>query len=172
VPSFETCPQRGWPTTSSASQTTSSYSWSYGGNTYTYTYTSTEGAPVITRVAGKTFESWPEMVDNVIPYIGGEEEKTQQEPLKIWGTMVDGKIQTAASPLITAQCIRVAASDGHMAAVSVAFEHKPSKDEILAAWKAYAGKPQHAKLPSAPRRRNSRARRGFSRTVNRPTSSC
>ena len=100
--------------------------------------------------AGKTFETWPEMVDNVIPYIGGEEQKSEQEPLKVWGTIVDGKIQAASTPVITAQCIRVPASDGHMAAVSVAFERKPSRDQILAAWKAYAGKPQHAKLPSAP----------------------
>ncbi|MBC7974373.1 MAG: aspartate-semialdehyde dehydrogenase [Myxococcales bacterium] len=101
--------------------------------------------------AGKTFESWPEMVDNVIPFIQGEEEKSEQEPLKIWGTIVDGKIQKAAGPLITAQCLRVPVSDGHMAAVSVAFERKPTKEQILSAWKEYAGKPQHAGLPSAPR---------------------
>ncbi len=101
--------------------------------------------------AGKTFESWPEMVDNVIPFIKGEEEKSEQEPLKIWGTIVDGKIQKAAGPLITAQCLRVPVSDGHMAAVSVAFERKPTKEQILSAWKEYAGKPQHAQLPSAPR---------------------
>jgi len=100
--------------------------------------------------AGKTFESWPEMVDNVIPFIGGEEEKSEREPLKIWGSIVDGKIQTASAPLITAQCLRVPVSDGHMAAVSVAFERKPPRDEILAAWKAFGGKPQQAGLPSAP----------------------
>ncbi|KAB2898558.1 MAG: aspartate-semialdehyde dehydrogenase [Kofleriaceae bacterium] len=100
--------------------------------------------------AGKTFESWPEMVDNVIPFIKGEEEKSEQEPLKIWGTINDGKIMTAAAPAITAQCIRVPVSDGHMAAVFVAFDKKPGKDEILAAWKAYRGRPQELKLPSAP----------------------
>jgi aspartate-semialdehyde dehydrogenase len=100
--------------------------------------------------AGKTFESWPEMVDNVIPFIKGEEEKSEQEPLKIWGKVEGGKITKATSPLITAQCIRVPASDGHMAAVFVSFDKKPSKEAMLSAWKEYAGKPQHAKLPSAP----------------------
>jgi aspartate-semialdehyde dehydrogenase len=100
--------------------------------------------------AGKTFESWPEMVDNVIPYIGGEEEKSEKEPLKIWGTIEGGKIVNAKAPLITAQCIRVPVTDGHMAAVFVSFDNKPSKEAILSAWKEYAGKPQHAKLPSAP----------------------
>ncbi|MFT3713511.1 MAG: aspartate-semialdehyde dehydrogenase [Archangium sp.] len=100
--------------------------------------------------AGKTFESWPEMVDNVIPFIKGEEEKSEQEPLKIWGQLVDGRITTATTPAITAQCIRVPVSDGHLAAVFVSFEKKPSREEILAAWKAYSGKPQALKLPSAP----------------------
>jgi aspartate-semialdehyde dehydrogenase len=100
--------------------------------------------------AGKTFESWPDMVDNVIPFIKGEEEKSEQEPLKIWGQINDGKIMTAASPVITAQCIRVPVSDGHMAAVFVAFDKKPSRDEILGAWKAYSGRPQQLQLPSAP----------------------
>jgi aspartate-semialdehyde dehydrogenase len=100
--------------------------------------------------AGKTFESWPEMVDNVIPFIKGEEEKSEQEPLKIWGKVVDGRIVTATAPAITAQCIRVPVSDGHMAAVFVAFDKKPSRDEILAAWKEASGKPQALKLPSAP----------------------
>ncbi|MGE0395701.1 MAG: aspartate-semialdehyde dehydrogenase [Kofleriaceae bacterium] len=100
--------------------------------------------------AGKTFESWPEMVDNVIPYIGGEEEKSEKEPLKIWGRIEGGKIVNATAPQITAQCIRVPVSDGHMAAVFVSFDKKPSKEAILSAWKEYAGKPQHAKLPSAP----------------------
>jgi aspartate-semialdehyde dehydrogenase len=100
--------------------------------------------------AGKTFESWPEMVDNVIPFIKGEEEKSEQEPLKIWGSVVDGRIVTATAPAITAQCIRVPVSDGHMAAVFVAFEKKPSREEILAAWKATSGKPQKLSLPSAP----------------------
>jgi aspartate-semialdehyde dehydrogenase len=100
--------------------------------------------------AGKTFESWPEMVDNVIPFIKGEEEKSEQEPLKIWGRIVDGRIVNATAPAITAQCIRVPVSDGHMAAVFVAFDKKPSREEILAAWKEAAGKPQALKLPSAP----------------------
>ena len=101
--------------------------------------------------AGKTFESWPEMVDNVIPFIKGEEEKSEQEPMKIWGTLREGKIVPASAPMITAQCIRVPVSDGHMAAVFVAFESKPTKEQILAAWKEYAGKPQQLELPSAPR---------------------
>jgi aspartate-semialdehyde dehydrogenase len=100
--------------------------------------------------AGKTFESWPEMVDNVIPFIKGEEEKSEQEPLKIWGTIAGGKIQNATAPVITAQCLRVPVSDGHMAAVSVAFENKPSKDQILSAWKEFSGRPQQIGLPSAP----------------------
>lgn len=100
--------------------------------------------------AGKTFESWPEMVDNVIPFIKGEEEKSEQEPLKIWGSLVDGRIVNATAPAITAQCIRVPVSDGHLAAVFVAFERKPSREEILAAWKEASGKPQALKLPSAP----------------------
>lgn len=101
--------------------------------------------------AGKTFESWPEMVDNVIPYIGGEEEKSEQEPMKIWGRIDGGVIVNANSPVITAQCIRVAASDGHLAAVFVSFDKKPSKDEILAAWKEFSGIPQQKSLPSAPK---------------------
>jgi aspartate-semialdehyde dehydrogenase len=100
--------------------------------------------------AGKTLESWPEMVDNVIPFIKGEEEKSEQEPLKIWGTLQGGKITTATAPAITAQCLRVPVSDGHMAAVFVSFETKPSKEQMLAAWKEYAGRPQQLKLPSAP----------------------
>lgn len=100
--------------------------------------------------AGKTFESWPEMVDNVIPFIKGEEEKSEQEPLKVWGKVADGKIVNADKPLITAQCIRVPASDGHMAAVFASFERKPPRDEILAAWRDFTGKPQALKLPSAP----------------------
>ncbi|MFZ5444253.1 MAG: aspartate-semialdehyde dehydrogenase [Myxococcota bacterium] len=100
--------------------------------------------------AGKTFESWPEMVDNVIPFIKGEEEKSEQEPLKIWGTVADGKIVAAKTPTITAQCIRVPVSDGHLAAVFASFEKKPTKEEILAAWKAAEGKPQQLELPSAP----------------------
>ncbi len=100
--------------------------------------------------AGKTFREWPEMVDNIIPYIGGEEEKSEQEPLKIWGTVENGKIVKAEAPLIATQCIRVPVSDGHTAAVFVSFEKKPTKEEILAAWDAYEGVPQKLKLPSAP----------------------
>ena len=85
--------------------------------------------------AGKTFNEWPEMVDNVIPYIGGEEEKSENEPLKIWGEIKDGAIVPAASPVITTQCIRVPVSDGHTAAVFVKFDKKPSKEEILSSWK-------------------------------------
>jgi aspartate-semialdehyde dehydrogenase len=101
--------------------------------------------------AGKTFESWPEMIDNVIPFIKGEEEKSEQEPLKIWGSIREGKIVAATAPKISAQCIRVPVSDGHMAAVFVAFDKKPSRDQILSAWKEYAGKPQQLSLPSAPK---------------------
>lgn len=100
--------------------------------------------------AGKTFREWPEMVDNIIPYIGGEEEKSEQEPLKIWGTVENGKIVKAASPVITTQCIRVPVSDGHTSAVFVSFEKKPTKEEILAAWDSYEGVPQKLSLPSAP----------------------
>lgn len=100
--------------------------------------------------AGKTLTSWPEMVDNVIPFIKGEEEKSEREPLKIWGAVKDGKIEAATAPLITAQCIRVPVSDGHMAAVFVSFDKKPPRDEMLAAWKEFAGRPQQLKLPSAP----------------------
>jgi aspartate-semialdehyde dehydrogenase len=101
--------------------------------------------------AGKTFESWPEMVDNVIPFIKGEEEKSETEPLKVWGSIAGGKIHNATAPVITAQCIRVPVTDGHMAAVFVAFERKPSKEQILSAWKELSGKPQQLGLPSAPR---------------------
>lgn len=101
--------------------------------------------------AGKTFETWPEMIDNVIPFIKGEEEKSETEPLKIWGSISGGKIQTATTPAITAQCLRVPVTDGHMAAVFVAFERKPSKDQILSAWKEFGGKPQQLGLPSAPK---------------------
>ena len=101
--------------------------------------------------AGKTFQDWPEMIDNVIPYIGGEEEKSEQEPLRIWGAISDGAIVKAASPIITTQCIRVPVIDGHLAAVFVTFEKKPSKDEILECWKSFRGRPQELGLPSAPR---------------------
>ncbi|MBQ5841288.1 MAG: aspartate-semialdehyde dehydrogenase [Clostridia bacterium] len=100
--------------------------------------------------AGKTFERWPEMVDNVIPYIGGEEEKSEQEPLKIWGTMENGEIVPAKSPAFTAQCLRVPVTNGHFAAVFVRFENKPSKEEIISRWQSFSGRPQELKLPSAP----------------------
>lgn len=101
--------------------------------------------------AGKTFETWPEMLDNVIPYIGGEEEKSEKEPLKLWGKIENGIIKTADSPSITAQCIRVPASDGHMAAVFMSFEKKPTIEEILEKWKNFKGVPQELELPSAPK---------------------
>ena len=101
--------------------------------------------------AGKTFETWPEMVDNLIPYIGGEEEKSEQEPLKVWGTIQNGEIVKATSPLITTQCLRVPVSDGHTAAVFVTFENKPSKEEILQAWAEFKGEPQELELPHAPK---------------------
>ena len=100
--------------------------------------------------AGKTFREWPEMVGNVIPYIGGEEEKSEQEPLRIWGHIEDGKIVKAAAPVITTQCIRVPVIDGHMAAVFVEFEKKPAREEILEAWRSFRGRPQELGLPSAP----------------------
>ncbi len=100
--------------------------------------------------AGKTFKEWPEMIDNVIPYIGGEEEKSEQEPLKIWGHIENDAIVKAEGPLITTQCIRVPVSDGHTAAVFVKFENKPTKEEILEAWASYSGKAQELQLPSAP----------------------
>ena len=101
--------------------------------------------------AGKTFKDWPEMVDNVIPFIGGEEEKSEQEPLRIWGKVEDGVIKKADAPLITTQCIRVPVSDGHTAAVFVSFEKKPTKEEILKCWAEYKGEPQELGLPSAPK---------------------
>ena len=101
--------------------------------------------------AGKTFATWPEMVDNVIPYIGGEEEKSEQEPLKIWGHIEGNQIVPADSPAFTAQCLRVPVSDGHFAAVYCRFENKPSKEEILTAWKEFSGEPQRLALPSAPK---------------------
>ena len=100
--------------------------------------------------AGKTFKEWPEMIDNVIPFIGGEEEKSEQEPLRVWGKVENGEIVKADAPVITTQCIRVPVTDGHTAAVFVRFENKPSKEEILDAWKSFAGKPQELKLPHAP----------------------
>ena len=101
--------------------------------------------------AGKTFREWPEMIDNVIPYIGGEEEKSEQEPLKIWGKVENGEVVKADAPLITTQCIRVPVSDGHTAAVFVKFENKPAKEDIIKAWAEYQGKAQELELPSAPK---------------------
>ena len=100
--------------------------------------------------AGKTFNEWPEMIDNIIPFIGGEEEKSEQEPLRIWGKVENGEIVKATAPVITSQCIRVPVTDGHMAAVFVKFENKPEKDVILKRWKNFSGKPQELGLPSAP----------------------
>ena len=100
--------------------------------------------------AGKTFNEWPEMIDNLIPFIGGEEEKSEREPLRVWGKVEGGEIVPAKAPVITTQCLRVPVRDGHTAAVFVKFEKKPTKEEILAAWKNYKGKPQTLGLPSAP----------------------
>lgn len=100
--------------------------------------------------SGRTFASWPEIVDNVIPYIAGEEAKSEREPLKIWGKIVEGAIQPASVPNITTQCIRVPVSDGHLAAVFVKFAKKPSREEILDRWAAFEGEPQRLQLPSAP----------------------
>lgn len=101
--------------------------------------------------AGKTFETWPEMVDNLIPYIGGEEEKSEQEPLKVWGRIEGDQIVKASAPEITTQCLRVPVSDGHTAAVFVSFNNKPSKEEILRLWENFKGVPQELELPSAPK---------------------
>lgn len=101
--------------------------------------------------AGKNFETWPEMVDNLIPFIGGEEEKSEQEPLKVWGTIQGNEIVKAETPSITTQCLRVPVSDGHTAAVFVSFEQKPTKEEILQLWADFKGVPQELELPSAPK---------------------
>ena len=105
--------------------------------------------------AGKTFKSWPEMTDNVIPFINGEDEKSEQEPLKLWGSLEDHGngpvIVNAKSPIISAQCLRVACSDGHMAAVSVSFDTKGSKEQILEKWADYETEAQRLALPSAPK---------------------
>lgn len=100
--------------------------------------------------AGKTFQDWPEMVENVIPYIGGEEEKSEQEPLRLWGTLEDGGIKKAQLPVITTQCIRVPVLNGHTAAVFVRFAKKPSKEQLVQALVNFKGLPQELKLPSAP----------------------
>lgn len=101
--------------------------------------------------AGKTFKTWPEMVDNIIPYIGGEEEKSEKEPLKIWGHIEGDKIVNTTVPSITSQCIRVPISDGHTAAVFVELEKKASMDEIISRWENYKGRAQELELPSAPK---------------------
>ena len=101
--------------------------------------------------AGKTFETWPEIVDNVIPYIGGEEEKSEQEPMKIWGRVENGVIVNADAPNVTAQCLRVPVSDGHTAAVFVSLEKKPPLEEIISIWESYRGAAQELNLPSAPK---------------------
>ena len=100
--------------------------------------------------AGKTFNEWPEMIDNLIPFIGGEEEKSEKEPLRVFGEVKNGEVVPAVSPIITSQCLRVPVTDGHMAAVFVKFENKPTKEQILEDWKNYSGKPQKLELPSAP----------------------
>ena len=101
--------------------------------------------------AGKTFDRMPEIVDNVIPYIGGEEEKSEREPLKLWGHIEGDRIVNAEKPVITAQCFRVPVSDGHTAAVFVSFDKKPTKEQILAAWANFRGPAQELELPSAPK---------------------
>ena len=101
--------------------------------------------------AGKNFSDGPEMVGNIIPYIGGEEEKSEQEPLRIWGKIENGVIVKAEAPLITTQCIRVPVLNGHTAAVFVDFEKKPSKEEMIAKWRNFKGLPQELELPSAPK---------------------
>ena len=101
--------------------------------------------------AGKTFETWPEMCDNIIPFIGGEEEKSEKEPLKIWGHIEGDVIVDTAVPSITSQCIRVPISDGHTAAVFVELENKASMEDIIARWENYKGRAQELELPSAPK---------------------
>ena len=101
--------------------------------------------------AGKTLENYPDILDNVIPYIGGEEEKSEKEPMKIWGHIEEDQIIPATSPSVTAQCLRVPVSDGHTAAVFVSFEKKISMDEIIAKWESYCGAAQELELPSAPK---------------------
>ncbi len=101
--------------------------------------------------AGKTFKEWPEMVENIIPFIGGEEEKSEQEPLRIWGKVEDGQIVKATGTVITTQCIRVPVLNGHTAAVFVSFDKKPTKDQMIEAWRNFKGLPQELELPSAPK---------------------
>lgn len=101
--------------------------------------------------AGKTFKDWPEMVENIIPYIGGEEEKSEQEPLRLWGHIEDGVIVKAETPVITTQCIRVPVLNGHTAAVFVKFKKKPTKEQLIEKLVNFSGLPQELKLPSAPK---------------------
>ena len=101
--------------------------------------------------AGKTFKDWPEMVENIIPYIGGEEEKSEKEPLRIWGEIKDGVIVPATSPVITCQCIRVPVLNGHTAAVFVKFKKKPTKEQLIQKLEEFSGLPQELNLPSAPK---------------------
>ncbi len=114
-------------------------------NVFVCTYQAISGA-------GKTFETWPDMIDNVIPYIAGEEEKSEQEPLKIWGHLENGAIVNAGRPAISAQCIRVPVLDGHTAAVSVQFAHPPSIEQVLEKWETFAPATDGLSLPSAPQR--------------------
>ncbi len=101
--------------------------------------------------AGKTFKDWPEMEGNIIPYIGGEEEKSEKEPLRVWGEVKDGEIVPATSPVITCQCIRVPVLNGHTAAVFVKFKKKPTKEQLIEKLRAFKGLPQELDLPSAPK---------------------
>ena len=101
--------------------------------------------------AGKTFKDWPEMVGNIIPYIGGEEEKSEKEPLRLWGEVKDGVIVPATSPVITCQCIRVPVLNGHTAAVFVKFKKKVTKEQLIEKLLAFSGEPQKLELPSAPK---------------------
>ena len=123
--------------------------------------------------SGKIFSDWPEINDNVIPYIGGEEEKSEQEPLKIWGHIENDCVVNATEPIISTQCIRVPVSDGHLAAVFVSFEDKPSKEAILEHWASFKGKPQLLKLPNAPEQfltyfeENDRPQTGLDRNIEK-----
>ncbi|MDV3427611.1 MAG: aspartate-semialdehyde dehydrogenase [Bacillota bacterium] len=102
--------------------------------------------------AGKTFETWPEMIDNVIPFISGEEEKSEKEPLKIWGEIEGSGIKLSENPVITTQCIRVPVSNGHLSTVFVNFDNKPEKEDIIKIWDEYVSRPQELQLPSAPKK--------------------
>ena len=101
--------------------------------------------------AGKTFKDWPEMEHNIIPYIGGEEEKSEKEPLRLWGQIVDGEIVPATEPVITSQCVRVPGVNGHTASVFVKFRKKPTREQLIQAMRDFKGAPQELDLPSAPK---------------------